>query len=40
MPRQQKFFSANGEGELAGSGKARMEIKGKWLGTGCEGIEE
>jgi len=33
-------FVATGDGEPAGSGKARMEIKGKWLGAGCEGIEE
>jgi hypothetical protein len=33
-------FVATGDGELAGSGKTRMEIRGKWLGAGCEGIEE
>lgn len=33
-------FVATGDGELVGSGKARMEIRGKWLGASCEGIEE
>lgn len=33
-------FVAIGDGERAGLSKVRMEIKGKWLGAGCEGIEE
>ena len=33
-------FVATGDGELAESGKTHMEIRGKWLGAGCEGIEE
>lgn len=35
-----KIFVATGDGELAESGKARLEIKDKWFGTSCEGIEE
>ncbi len=31
---------ATGDREQQGSGKIRMDIKGRWLGAGCEGIEE
>lgn len=31
---------ATGDREQQGSGKSRMEIKGRWLGASCEGIEE
>jgi hypothetical protein len=31
---------ATGDREQQGSGKSHMDIKGRWLGAGCEGIEE
>lgn len=31
---------AIGEREQQGSGKSRMDIKGRWLRDGCEGVEE
>jgi hypothetical protein len=31
---------ATSDRNLKGSGKAHMDIKGKWLRTSCEGIEE
>ena len=31
---------ATGDTNLKGSGKAHLDIKGKWLRASCEGIEE
>jgi len=31
---------AIGDREQQGSGKSRMDIKGRWIGPSCEGIEE
>ena len=31
---------ATGDRDQKGSGKVHMDIKGKWLGASCEGIEE
>lgn len=31
---------ATGDREQQGSGKSRMDIKGRWIGASCEGIEE
>lgn len=31
---------AIGDREQQGSGKSRMDIKGRWIGASCEGIEE
>ena len=33
-------FVAVGERSEGGSGKAHIDIKGKWLRTGCDGLEE
>lgn len=33
-------FTGSGEREQPGLGKVRMEIKGKWLGASCDGLEE
>jgi hypothetical protein len=31
---------ATGDRVLSGSGKAHMDIKGQWLKTSCDGVEE
>lgn len=33
-------FVATGDRALPGSGQTRLEIKGRWLGASCAGIEE
>lgn len=33
-------FAAVGDRRETGSGKSHIEIKGKWLDAGCEGLEE
>jgi Protein of unknown function (DUF3617) len=33
-------IAAIGNRSETGSGKSRLEIKGKWLDTGCDGLEE
>lgn len=33
-------IAATGDRAQQGSGKSRMDIKGRWIGPGCEGIEE
>jgi hypothetical protein len=38
--RTTESIVAIGDRDQKGSGKAHMDIKGRWLGASCEGIEE